>query len=173
MKRNGGIKLPSLQKLEELGKQERVHENTTPASQEDQVHELIRTVKCHLAPSPVHGVGVFALRDIKKGELACCALNTRPQWYQISMATLSKFLDKTYPEIKEMVISRWPHVVNGAQFISPNYDARLVSFMNHSDEPNYDPATDKALKDIKKGEELFENYKTVYNWDKAFPWLVK
>jgi len=43
--------------------------------------------------------------------------------------------------------------------------------MNHSDPPNYDPVTDLALADIPKGEEVFEDYRQIANYEKAFPWL--
>ena len=45
--------------------------------------------------------------------------------------------------------------------------------MNHADLPNdnYDVDTDTAKRDIKAGEELFENYKNMRNYDKVYPWL--
>lgn len=155
MNKNGGITLPP-----------------PPVSEEQQYYELCNTVKCTLKPSKVHGIGVFTLRDIKKGERLWCRADVRPQWHTISFANLSKFFDKTHPEIKQLILDRWPAVVNGSQFLSPNYDARLVSFMNHSATPNYDPATDTALKDIKAGKEVFEDYRTMKNYEKVFDWLV-
>ena len=180
MNQNGGIKLPrsadgslDLAKLVQLGKQEQIAEATAPLSQEEQCLELIRTVKCKLGPSSVHGVGVIAMRDIVKGEQLFVALTVKPRWYNVTYANLKKWMDYTngYPEIYRLILDRWPQVVNGSQFISPNYDARLVSFMNHSDTPNYDPRTDLALADIKAGEEVFEDYRVIPNYEKAFSWL--
>ena len=42
-------------------------------------------------------------------------------------------------------------------------------FINHSTEPNYDVVSDIALRDIIKGEELFEDYRMMDNWEKVRP----
>ena len=93
----------------------------------------------------------------------------KPTRYTVSFTELKQKLKDT--EILQLIIERWPRIVNGGAFISPNYDARLTSFMNHSDTPNYDPATDFALADISKGEEVFEDYRQIPNYERAFPWL--
>ena len=143
----------------------------SPLTAEQQCDELIKTVKCKLAPSKVHGVGVVALRDIKEGEQVHCALTSKPQWFNVSHDHLKNHL-KDYPEILQLILDRWPQVVNGEPFLSPNYDARLISFMNHKENNNYDPVTDTALMDIKEGEELFEDYRIVPNYERAFPFLT-
>lgn len=143
-----------------------------PKSQEEQAAELRQTVKCRIAPSAVHGVGVVTIRDVAKGEQLFCALTVKPTWYTISFANLKKYLNfGDFEAIYQLILDRWPQVVNGAPFLSPNYDARLTSFMNHSDTPNYDPVTDLALADIKAGEEVFEDYRTIENYEKVYPWL--
>ena len=45
--------------------------------------------------------------------------------------------------------------------------------MNHSDTPNYDCMKDIALKNIKKGEEITENYREIADSEKIFPFLKK
>ena len=172
MNKHGGIRLPSLAELEKLGRQERINDNSTLMTAQEQALFLGNTVKCRIGPSKVHGVGVIAMIDIKKGEQLFCALTVKPQWYNVSFSNLKKYLKDVHPEVFELILDRWPNVVNGAPFISPNYDARLTSFMNHSDTPNFDPQYDVALADIKAGEEVFEDYRTFPNWDRAFPWLV-
>ena len=42
---------------------------------DQQIAELNEEIRCHLKPSSIHGIGVFALRDIKKGEK-----EVRPLW---------------------------------------------------------------------------------------------
>lgn len=172
MNYKGGIKLPSLAELEKLGKEERINENSTLMNAQEQALYLGNTVKCRIGQSKVHGVGVIAMRDIKKGEQMFCALTVKPQWYNVSFANLKKYLKQTHPEVLELILDRWPNIVNGAPFISPNYDARLTSFMNHSNTPNFDPQNDVAVADIKAGEEVFEDYRTIRNYKEAFPWLV-
>ena len=115
---------------------------------------LNSTVWCTIAPSSVHGVGVFAIRDIPKGQKLNCQNLSRMGILRIIPSEFEKLL----PEIKKMITQRWPIVTTTGYFQSPNDDAHLLSFMNHSEIPNYDKINDTALKDIKKGEEIFEDY---------------
>jgi len=138
-------------------------------TREQQFLDLCETVKCTLKPSSVHGVGVFALRDIKKYE-RCYVQPNRADWLTLTYNDLKKF-DDVHPEIKELILSRWPIIINGGQFMSPNFDARLIGFMNHSQDANYDIKTDCALQDIKSGEELFEDYRIMEKWFEVFPWI--
>lgn len=142
-------------------------------TQEQQILELSHLAKANLGVSKIHGVGVFALRAIPKGRSVFA--DRMPKVYNIPYSSMGKLLT----EVKNMILERWPSVVNGSQFIYP--DARLVSFMNHAftgDGANYDPATDTALADIKEGEEILEDYTTMPNWEKVWPpgknkWIVK
>jgi len=136
-------------------------------SKEEQIIELNNTVRCKLAQSNIHGVGVFAIRAISKGERCYCTPNMIPKFYNIPFGSLSKLL----PEIKELVLQRWASVVNGSLFQSPNDDAGLLFFINHSDNPNYDVVSDTALRDIEEGEELLEDYRLMDNADKVYKFL--
>lgn len=142
-------------------------------NRQDQYYELCQTVKCKIAPSPIHGIGVFTIRDVKKGERMFIRWTTDlpSHLYNLTYADLSKF-DRTYPEIKELIMQRYPCIINNCQFLSPNYDAKMISFINHSDTPNYDELQDVALRDTKKGEEMTEDYRNMTNWRKAFSWLM-
>ena len=120
----------------------------------EQVKFLNDTVWCTLAPSKIHGIGVHALRDIKKGEKLNCWGRQDFRWFTI---LYSKF-DELKPEIRELIEQRWPIVKDGHSFLSPNNDVRLISFMNHADNPNYDHKTDIAICAIIKGEEVTEDY---------------
>ena len=139
-------------------------------SQDIQFDELCRTIKCKLVPSEVHGVGVVAIRPVRKGEQLFVRPSGPPVWYTLPYASLSKF-DRVYPEIKQLILDRWPSVINGSSFLSPNNELRLVSFVNHSSEPNYDPAEDVALRDIQCGEEVTEDYRIMPNYSLVFPWI--
>lgn len=143
---------------------EKVFYHLSPLSKSSQIDELNGHVKAKIAPSKIHGVGVFTLFSIRKGERLFC--DRMPVVYSVPYGSFGKL----FPEIRELILSYWPSVANGSKFISP--DARLVSFMNHSEtEENYDPKTDTALCDIPKGHEVFENYKRMANWEKVFLWL--
>src|SRR5574341_1500966 len=97
------------------------------SKQEDEIIELNTTVKCKLASSSIHGIGVFAMRDIKKGDKLNCMPNFPPRWYSVPFGSLSKLL----PEIKELILQRWPSIVNGSMFVSPNDMGWLCTFINH------------------------------------------
>ena len=136
-------------------------------SKERQIFELNSEVRCKVAPSPIHGIGVFALRDIKKGERCYCTPRFEPKFYNIPFGSLSKL----FPEIKALILDRWASIVNGSVFRSPNDDAGLLFFINHCHVPNYDVVSDTALFDIKSGEEVLEDYRAMDNAEKVYSWL--
>ena len=130
-------------------------------NQDQQINALNTHIKAEIGVSKIDGVGVIAVTDIKKGERVYA--DKMPSIYTISYGNFGKL----FPYVRELILKRWPSVVNGSKFIYP--DARLVSFMNHSKDDNYDPKTDTALKDIYKGEEILEDYTLMPNWDKVWP----
>ena len=133
------------------------------SEQDIQIDVLNSHVKATLAPSKIHGIGVFAIMGIKKNQRIYC--DELSKLYKLPYGSLNKL----FPEIKKLILERWPSIINGSKFVSP--DARLVSFMNHSDDPNYSQVTDTAKRDILCGEEITENYKLMQNWEKVYPWL--
>ena len=135
-------------------------------TQEQQIQELTETVKCRIGVSKVSGVGIIAIRDIKKGEQLHCRLEA-PIWYTVTYDNLTLLP----PEIRQLILDRWSNVINGQPFLSPNHDAIMICFCNHSDTPNYDPFSDCATEDIPKGCEVFENYRVAKNADLVYPWL--
>ena|SRR3990167_1214118 len=117
---------------------------------------LNESVWCTIAPSPIHGVGVFALRDIKKGQkLNCYGSLSAPIGLHL---TSFEGLD---PEIAHIIRQRWPLAVQGDTFHSPNDDVRHILFMNNSPTPNYNQQDDVAITDIAKGVEITEDYGSV------------
>lgn len=108
------------------------------------------TVWATLAPSSIHGIGVVAIRDIKDGQCLNLSGGTG-QWIRTD-------LTKVVPEVRKLICQRWPIEIDGYPYLSPNDDAILTSFINHSSDPNYNKLTDTAKRDIKKGEEITEDY---------------
>ena len=145
-------------------------------TRQEQIIELNNTVKCTLKASKIHGIGVFAMRFIPKGGRCYVTPNVIPKFYTLSFGDLNKL----FPEIKGLILQRWASVVNGSLFCSPNDDAHLLMFMNHSPNPekvNYDVVSDTALRNIRENEELFEDYRVMDNWEKVRPlnknqWLI-
>ncbi len=103
-----------------------------------------------LRPSDIHGIGVFAIRDIPKGQSINLQGGTG-EWLRTD-------LSKVRAEVRKLIIQRWPYEKDGQPFLSPNDDALLISFVNHCDLPNYNKYNDQVLRDIKKNEEITENY---------------
>ena len=145
------------------------YEYLSKLTQEQQIAELNSEVRCRISQSRIHGVGVVAIRDISKGERCYCTPNMIPKFYNIPYGSLNKL----FPEIKELVLDRWASVVNGSVLVSPNDDQSLLMFINHDENPNYDVVSDTALRDIKKGEEILEDYRVMENAEKVYPFLKK
>lgn len=126
---------------------------------------LNKTVWCKLGPSSIHGVGVFAIRDIPAGQPITNYQHT--DLFEGSVPFLSMTTEefsRVLPEIQSLVKDRmaWDEGViemTGGllRFISPNRDQLLQSFMNHSDTPNTKGCV--ALRNIKCGEEITEDFR--------------
>ncbi len=138
------------------------------------VYYLNRTVYCKLGPSKIHGVGVFAIRDIPKGQqLTDYTLDdvVNEKEYETLSMSLAEF---TYvlPSIQALILDRLTLDKERNKeiiyCISPNRDQILQSFMNHSNTPNSDG--NFALRDIKAGEEVTEDFNTLtetpHKWTK-------
>lgn len=130
---------------------------------EDSIIWLNTIVCARLAPSSIHGIGVFAIKDIQKGNKL--HLDDIPVFYKISYGSFSKFLSHT----RQLILERWPKVIVGSGFLYP--EAVMTAYLNHSESANYDALTDVALGDIIAGEEITENYRRIPNYEKVFPWL--
>ena len=133
------------------------------SNQDEQLSELNQISKATLGVSKIHGIGVIATTLILKG--AKIHADRMPKVYSIPYGSFNKL----FPEVRKVILERWPNVIHGERFAYP--DARLVSFMNHSETPNYDPLTDTATKEISVGEEITENYCIVKDAEKIYPWL--
>lgn len=121
------------------------------------VKMLNETVKCTLRPS-THGVGVFAIRDIKKGEVL-----TDYTYQDLNKKKEFIFLERDQfmlinKNIREVILDRVLYEKDTPilAFLHPNEDAYLMTFMNHSATPNSNGEV--ALCDIKKGEEVTFDY---------------
>lgn len=110
-------------------------------------HPLNDVVWCKLAPSPIHGVGVFAIRDIPAGTQLSGG-------YKMYAHKGKSFI---LPEIMDLMLDHYCNLDEMWALPNPNHDVELQCFMNHSEDANSDGHV--ALRDIKKGEEVTENYK--------------
>lgn len=129
----------------------------------DQIVLLNDIVKIKLAPSLIHGVGVHAMRDIKRGEKLYTDII--PHQFDLPYSKFNK-LDK---EIQDILLGHFPMIITGSHFMYPV--TKFSAYLNHADKPNYDAKNDVALVDIKAGEEITENYRLIDNYEKVFAWL--
>jgi hypothetical protein len=126
---------------------------------------LNEEVKTRIAPSKIHGVGEFALRDLHKGE------KLYADRFPVIYRTKHAFFGWLRPEVSKLLLERWPNIVNGSQFMWP--DTNIQAYMNHSEDANYDAVNDVMLKSVKEGEEITENYRAINGYAQVFPWLTK
>lgn len=130
-------------------------------TREELLLDLIETYVI-LRPSPLHGIGVFAIRDIPKG---CRAMFSKynDDWIKIPVEEVellpgySKELIETY-----CVYDDDFYYVESSGFKKMD----LISFLNHSDNPNIIPINYgeffEAYTDIKCGQELLINYEDLF-----------
>jgi hypothetical protein len=136
-------------------------------SVEDVIHHLKNNIKTKLGVSPIHGVGVFALRDINTAE------QVFPEWgketgvyiipndrlYEIPNEVL-ELLDMYF--INEECGYKVIRLFKGLNFLTNNF-----SYCNSSYKTDKEPNITNngvALRPIKKGEEILEYYnKNIYD----------
>lgn len=115
-----------------------------------------------LGASKIHGVGVIAIQNIKKGaRIFYGDEDTKMVWVEKDkLKGLPKEIKKLYDDFC-VVIDKKGKKLYGCPV---NFNQMTVSwYLNHSEKPNV--GCDKeyvfyALRDIKKGEELTVNYNT-------------
>ena len=103
-------------------------------------------IKTEVKPSKIHGLGLFTLEDLKKGQAL---------WKKhpvIDMAIAVRVIE-SLPELTREMMYRYTWRDKAGNFlISLDND----KFMNHAENPNTDG--DNAIRDIEAGEELTSNY---------------
>lgn len=127
-------------------------------TKEQLLQELREETYITLKPSTVHGIGVFAIRDIPKGCRQIFSQNVG-SWIKLPVSEVealpvhSRNLVETYCLFDE------------ENYYVPDYGFKvmdMVNYLNHSSEPNLISINDgeffEALRDIREGEELFVDY---------------
>ena len=120
------------------------------------IEELNNSTWVKVAPSEIHGVGIFAIREIPEGT-KLTDHNLHQKAYDRIMVVKEYEFFEILPEIRELILSYTvfePGVL--LPFVPPNCVIFLRSLMNHSDNANSHEMV--ATKDIKKGEEVTQNY---------------
>ena len=125
--------------------------------------ELHNNTYVMLRPSPVEGIGVFAIQDIPQG---CRQMFTKPtaddQWITLSTKEVEEL-----PAHARFMVGNYCLFDNENYFV-PGHGFKSIDlslFLNHSDTPNilsvHDGDYFEALRDIQAGEELLIDYGTI------------
>ena len=111
--------------------------------------------------SPLHGIGVFAIRDIPKGTRDIFSQGVG-EWIKLTITEV-----EALPNHSRVLVENHCLFDDKSYFI-PDYGFKLVDlviYLNHSDTPNVVSINDgerfEAIRDIACGEELFVDYGTI------------
>lgn len=114
-----------------------------------------------LKPSPVHGIGVFAMRDIPKGCRSIFSKGTGG-WVRLSFEEVEQLPAHSRNLIETYCLYDETH------YFVPDYGFKLMDlalYLNHSSTPNIASVNEgeefEALRDISTGEELLVDYGTI------------
>ena len=130
-------------------------------TKEELIIDLRDNVYCRIAASSLHGVGVFAIRDLPKGTNPFQGSGD-PEIVAVPAALVFENSEIT-DEVKALVKDFYA-VEKGVIYFSDHGFNRLdISYyMNRSDNPNVEfiaaNYTVRTTRDIKKGEELTVDY---------------
>jgi SET domain-containing protein len=123
--------------------------------------ELAASTYVMIKPSPLHGIGVFAIRDIPKGTSNIFSKGVG-DWIKVSKEEV-----EALPQHSKDLIENHCLFDEDFYFI-PDYGFKLVDlviYLNHSDTPNVISLNDgeefEAIRDIANGEELLVDYGTI------------
>jgi len=122
--------------------------------------ELTHNTFVMLKPSPIEGVGVFAVTDIPKG---CRNMFGKPDAAE-DWITISKKEVEALPAHTQFLVGNYCLYDDDNYFVPAHGFKKMdVSlFLNHSDNPNIISVHDgdyfEAIRDIRAGEELLVDY---------------
>ena len=114
-----------------------------------------------LKPSPVHGIGVFAIRDIPKGCRSIFSKGTGG-WVRLSFEEVEQLPAHSRNLVETYCLYDETH------YFVPDYGFKLmdlVLYLSHSSTPNIASVNEgekfEALRDIQEGEELLVDYGSI------------
>ena len=127
--------------------------------------ELAASTYVMIKPSPLHGIGVFAIRDIPKGTKNIFSKGLG-DWIKVS----KEEVDALPQHSKDLIEN---HCLFDEDFyFIPDYGFKLVDlviYLNHSETPNVISLNEgeefEAIRDIANGEELLVDYGTIVESD--------
>ncbi len=120
--------------------------------------ELSQETYAVLKPSPLHGIGVFAVRDIPKGCQHIFSKDTG-EWIRLTLEEVAQL-----PAHSKNFIETY-YLYDNEHYFIPGHGCKVMdmaSYLNHSSLPNLVSISDGAYfettRDISEGEELLVDY---------------
>jgi hypothetical protein len=129
------------------------------------LNQLQTSTYVMIKPSPLHGIGVFAIRDIPKGTRDLFSQGVG-EWIKLTIAEV-----ETLPKHSRDLVENHCLFDEGYYYV-PDYGFKLVDlviYLNHSETPNVISINEgeffEAIRDISAGEELLVDYGTLVDCD--------
>ncbi len=127
-------------------------------TKEELLSELSNNTWVMIKPSGIHGIGVFAVRDIPAG---CREIFSKEigEWTTVTRKDVEDL-----PDHAKNIVENYCLYDNESYFIPANgfKTMDLSLFLNHSDNPNIISVNEgeyfETVREVKKGEELFVDY---------------
>lgn len=127
-------------------------------TKEQLLHELKHDTWVMMKPSPIHGNGVFALREIPKGQRGIFSKNIG-EWIKVERSEVEALPQHSLDLVENFCL------YDEEYYYIPDYGFKvmdIVNFLNHSETPNIISINDgedfETLRTILAGEELFIDY---------------
>lgn len=128
---------------------------------ESLLQQLQQSTYVMIQPSPLHGIGVFAIRDIPMGTRDMFSQGVG-EWIKLTIAEV-----EALPKHSKDLVENHCLFDEDVYYV-PDYGFKLVDlviYLNHSDTPNVISVNDgeyfEAIRDIVAGEELLVDYGTL------------
>ena len=127
-------------------------------TKQELLQELAQETCIALQPSGIHGIGVFAITGIPAG---CHTIFSKSSggWIELSFTEVEQL-----PAHVKGIIETY-FLFDEEKYFLPDHGCKVMdmaNYLNHSSEPNISSENEGdyfvALRDIKKGEELFVDY---------------
>ena len=120
--------------------------------------KLINQQRTYLAPSNIHGVGVFACTDIKEKEIICKFYPEALYSYSFHDLIQNGANEDILHKLKRLYFSSATNLFR----LNENFEPKYVYYLNHSVNPNVllnqKEGMYLAKRDIKKDEEMLMDY---------------
>jgi SET domain-containing protein len=115
-------------------------------------------IYCRIMPSPIHGVGVFAIRKIPKGINPFVGA-PKEEYIPLTVKEVASLDPAVQRMVKDFCFFR-----DEVYWSSPHglYHLDMVYFLNHSDNPNLETRGEEfyTMREIDVDEELTDDYHT-------------